>query len=190
MPFANVNLEYDLTRRQRLMVHLHGWIPGILPYLFVAGIMLGLIEIASVRSPWYWILAIFPLWVLRNFIAGFVNVIFVPLVHMDVVITEHGLGFMIGKQRWWAHLDSIVRIEKYHDDLWSFCCYHGECISVPVTLISDDTLAHIREKMKWAKTAEGVQASVQRGRQLVDLALGRDSSEAASLPDKKGKPDD
>ncbi len=190
MPFTDVNLHYDLTRRQRLTVHLRGWMPNILPYLFVVAIMMGLIAMAAMRSPWYWLLAIFPLWVMRGFIAGFANIIFVPLEHMDIRITEHTLGFVVGKQRWWTHLDSIVRIERFHDDLWTFCCYHGKCICVPVTMISDETLAHIRKKMAWANTPEGIQASVQRGHQVVNALLGRNPSAEASIPDKSGKPHD
>ena len=190
MPFTDINLQYDLTRQQRLTVHLRGWVPSILPYLFVVAIMMGLIAVAAVRSPWYWLLAIFPLWVLRGFIAGCVNIIFAPLEHMNILITEHTLGYMVGKERWWAHLDSIVRIERYHNDLWSFCCYHGEHICVPVTMISDETLAHIRAKMAWANTPEGVQASVQRGRQVVNAFLGRSPPADAPPPDKQGKPHD
>ncbi len=190
MPLTTCNLQYNLTRRQRLDVHLRGWVPGLTPYLIVVVIMSALVWVASWRSPWFLLLAIAPLWVLRNFIAGFVNIIFVPLQRMDITINEHGLGYMVGKQRWWVHLDSIVRIEKYRDDLWSFCCYHGECISVPTELINDETLAHIRAKNAWGKTAEGIQASVQRGRQLVDLAMGRDSPAASSSPDNQGKSND
>ena len=58
---------------------------------------------------------------------------------------------------------------------WSFRCYHGESFDVPVALINEETLAHIRHKVEWARTPEGFQAAVQRGRQL--LGLGKKESE-------------
>jgi hypothetical protein len=190
MPFTSCNLQYELTRRQRLDVHLSAWLPGLAPYLIVVAIMSVLIWAASLRSPWYLMFVLAPLWVMRGFIAGFVNIIFVPLQHMDIVINEDMLGFMVGNQRWWAHLDSIVRIERYRQDLWTFCCYHGEGINVPTTLISDETLAHIRAKSEWRKTKEGFQASVQRGRRVIGLLTGRNPPATSPSSNKQDKSND
>lgn len=59
------------------------------------------------------------------------NVALVPVQRMDIIINEHGLGFLAGGQRWWVFLDSIMQIAKFRDDLWSFRCYHGEMINIP-----------------------------------------------------------
>lgn len=190
MPFETRHLQYDLTRRQRWGVHFAAWLPALPQYLFVVALMVPLIWWASERSPWFLLFGIAPLWVLRGLIAGIVNIAVVPVQRMDILINEHGLGFMSDKHRLWVHLDSIVRIDRFRDDLWSFGCYHGEIISVPVALIDEETLAQVRKKMEWARTPEGVQAAVNRGRQLVGLAVK--GSEEAIPPHaaKGGKNDD
>ena len=185
MSFKTRHLRYDLTRRQRWDVHVAAWLPALPQYLFVVALMVPLIWWASQRSPWFLLFSIAPLWVLRGLIAGIVQVAFRPAQHMDIVINEHGLEFMAGKQRRWVHLDSIVRIDRHRDDLWTFACYHGEMISVPVSLISEEALAHVRARMEWARTPEGVQAAVNRGRQLVGLEV-KGSEEAMPPPAAKG----
>ena len=190
MTFQAVHLQYDLTRRQRWDVHLRAWLPALPQYLFVVALMVPLIWWASQRSPWFLLFSVAPLWVMRGLIAGIVNIAFVPAQHMDIIVNEHGLEFMAGKRRWWVHLDSVVRIDRFRDDLWSFGCYHGEMISVPVNLIDEETLAHVRAKVEWGRTPEGVQAAVNRGRQLVGLAV-KGSEEAIPPPAVKGgKSDD
>ena len=175
MPFESVHLQYDLTRRQRWDTHMAAWLPALPKYLFVAGVMVALTWLASYRSPWFLLFFLAPLWVLRGLIAAIVHIAWVPVRHEDIIINEDALGFMAGRQRLWAHLDSIVQIDKFRDDLWSFRCYHGESFDVPVALINEQTLEHIRRKVEWARTPEGFQAAVQRGRQV--LGLGKKESE-------------
>lgn len=189
MSLEPCHLQYDLTRRQRWDVHVGAWLPALPRYLFVVAVMALLIWGASLRSWWFLLFALAPLWVMRGFIAGILNIAFVPVQHMDIIINEHGLGWMTGGGRCWAFLDSIVQIHRFRDDLWSFLCYHGEMISVPASLISAEMLAHVRAKTEWARTPEGVQAAVHRGRLMVrSWATG--GKEAAAHPlDKQGKPD-
>lgn len=167
--FESVHLHYDLTRRQRWDTHVAAWLPALPKYLLVAGVMAALTWLASYRSPWFLLFLLAPLWVLRGLIAGIVHVAWVPVRHEDIIINEDALGFMAGGQRCWVHLDSLVQIERFRDDLWSFRCYHGESFDVPVTLLSDETLAHVRRKMEWARTPEGFEAAVNRGRQVLGL---------------------
>lgn len=171
MPFQSVHLQYELSRRQRWDTHVRGWLPALPQYLFVAGLMAGLTWLASHRSPWFLLFLLAPLWVLRGLIAGFVEIALVPMRKMDILIEEDVLGFMVGAQRWWVHLDSIVRIERYRAELWSFICYHGELFDVPVALVSEETLAHIRGKIQWAKTPEGFEAAANRGRRMLGLKV-------------------
>ena len=174
MPFQSAHLQYDLTRRQRWDSHVGGWLPALPKYLLVAGTMVALTWLASHRSPWFLLFLLGPLWVLRGLIAGFVQIAFVPVKHMDLVFEEDRLGFMVGAERWWVHLDSIVRIERFRDDLWTFVAYHGEAFDVPVNLVSEETLAHVRRKMEWARTPEGVEAALNRGRRVLGLKVPAD----------------
>ena len=156
----------------------------------VVAVMAPLIWAASLRSPWFLLFSLAPLWVMRGFVAGMLNIALVPLQRMDIIINEHGLGFLAGGQRWWVFLDSIVAIEKFRDDLWSFGCYHGEMISIPAALIGHETLAHVRAKSEWGRTPEGVRAAVQRGRALLGLSPIGDRAAANAPSDQQGRPDD
>ncbi len=180
------HLQYGLTRRQRWDVHVRAWLPALPRYLVVVGIMVPLIWAASLRSPWYLLFALAPLWVMRGFIAGFLNIAFVPAERVDVIINELGVGVLVGEERWWMFLDSIVQIAKFRDDLWSLGGYHGQSIDIPVALISEETLAHVRARSEWGRTPEGVEAAVQRGRAVLGLA----PTAAVPRPDQQGKPDD
>ncbi len=184
MSLEQSHLQYDLTRRHRWDAHFGAWLPQFPKYLFVVAIMALLIWAASLRSPWFLLFSIAPLWVMRGFIAGILNIAFVPAQHMDIIITEHGLGFLVGGKRWWVFVDSIVQIEKFRDDTWSFGCYHGEMICVPVSLISPETIAHMRAKSEWGRTPEGVQAALHRGRLVLDF-LATGGREAANPPSDK-----
>lgn len=179
------HLQYDLTRRQRWDAHVGAWLPALPRYLVVVGIMVPLIWAASLRSPWFLLFSLAPLWVIRGLIAGFLNIAFVPVQHMDVIINEHGLGFMAGGERWWVFLDSIVHVGKFRDDLWSFGCYHGEMIDVPAALIDAETLAHVRARSEWGRTPEGAQVAYQRGRFLLGL-----SATANRPSEPQAKPND
>jgi hypothetical protein len=180
------HLQYALTRHQRWDVHVRAWLPALPRYLVVVAIMAPLIWAASLRSPWYLLFSLAPLWVLRGFVAGFVNIAFVPMQRMDVVINELALGVLAGGERWWIFLDSIVRIERFREDLWSLVGYHGQAVDIPAALIGPETLAHVRARSEWGRTPEGVEAAVQRGRAV----LGLTSTAAIPRPDWQGKPDD
>jgi len=168
-------------------VHVGAWLPALPRYLVVVAIMVPLIWAASLRSPWYLLFSLAPLWVLRGFIAGFLNIALVPVQRMDVIITELGVGVLAGGERWWVFLDSIVAIAKFRDDLWSLTGYHGQIIDIPAALIDEETLAHVRARSEWGRTPEGVEAAVQRGRAV--LGLAPTGSFAGARPDERGKPD-
>jgi len=183
------HLHYGLTRRQRWDVHVGAWLPALPRYLVVVAIMVPLIWAASLRSPWYLLFSLAPLWVLRGFIAGFLDIALVPVQRMDVIINELAVGVLAGSQRWWVFLDGIVAIAKFRDDLWSFTGYHGQMIDIPAALIGAETLAHVRARSEWGRTPEGVQAAVQRGRMRLGLPPAGDR--ATNPPsDQQGKPDD
>ena len=171
MPFETVHLKYELSRRQRWDTYVRGWLPALPKYLLVAGTMVALTWLASHRSPWFLLFLLGPIWVLRGLIGGVVQVALIPTQRMDILIDEDKLGFMAGSERWWVHLDSIVRIERLRDDLWTFVAYHGEAFDVPVSLVTEETLAHVRSRMEWARTPEGVEAAVNRGRRVLGLKV-------------------
>src|ERR1700677_1018238 len=102
LPFE---LRYNLTRRQRLIPHLRIWgrhAPLII--VCVAGAAAGVVYLS------WWCLALLfcLLFIFRGFFIGFLNVVVVRRQFMDLVIEQNGLGFLVGKERWYFALDGLT----------------------------------------------------------------------------------
>jgi hypothetical protein len=101
---------------------------------------------------------------LRPLFVGLFDVLFVARREMDVVIEENGVGFMMGGQRWYLWLDAFTDIRKFRADTWTLQHWNGCVLHIAVSAIGEDVIDHIRAKMEWGRTPEGVQAVVERGR--------------------------
>ncbi len=139
LPF---HLQYELSRRQRLVPHLRIW--GLyVPML--GGILLGAVYLARHGSPgWALLAASFGLWLYRGFIVGLFQVIRRPVQPMDLEIQENGLGFLDGNQRWWIFLDGVIHIAQLQKDTWTIQHHNGTVINIPATAITPEQLEHIR----------------------------------------------
>ena len=109
---------------------------------------------------------------------------------MDIIINEHGLGFLARGDRYWVFLDSIVQIERFRDDTWTILCYHGQVINIPVSLISQETIGHMQAKSEYGRTPDGIRAAINRGYRMLDLLVTEGEDKRSSSPDGKGKPND
>ncbi len=168
MSFESCHIEYDLSRRQRLVAHFGVW-ARYLGYLIViiGGGTVLFVDLAVSVSPWFALLILLLLWFARGFIIGLVNVIFVAVQHMDVIVEENGLGYATGSDRFWIFLDGIIRIRKYSKDTWTIIHYNGTVINIPTAAIEERYVNHMRKKREWGKTPEGVQAVIDRGKRIV-----------------------
>ncbi len=127
------------------------------------------VALAVSVSPWLAPLILLPLGLVRGFIIGFVNVIFVGVQHMDVIVEENGLGYATESGRFWIFLDGIIRIQNYSKDTWTISHHNGTVISIPTAAIEERYVEHMRQKGEWGKTPEGVQAVIDRGKQIVQV---------------------
>jgi len=171
MSFEPCHVEYDLTRRQRLIAHLGVWSPYLGGLILVAGGGVGIIALSVADSLWFLMLIVLPLWLVRGFIVGFLNVIFVPVQHMEIFIEENALGYATEDDRLNVFLDGIIRIQKYSKDTWTISHYNGTVISIPVNVIEEQYIDHMRKMAEWGKTPEGVQAEIDRGKRIQELVL-------------------
>ncbi len=171
MSFESGHIEYDLSRRQRLVAHVGVWAPYLGGLVLIGGGGTALfVSLAVSVSPWLGLLILLPLWLVRGFIIGLVNVIFVGIHHMDVIVEENGLGYATESERLWIFLDGIIRIQKYSKDTWTIIHHNGTVVSIPTAAIEERYVEHMRKKWEWGKTPEGVQAVVERGKQIVKVA--------------------
>ena len=150
VPFKSCQIEYTLTRRQRLVAHLGVWALLLPLVIFLGGGgAVAIIALSVAVSPWFALMIIIPLFFTRRFIAGLLNVIFVRTVHIDITIEENGLncetkeGFGVA-----GNFDGITRIRRYSRDTWTMLTFEGIVINIPVDAIEQQYIDHIRAKAK------------------------------------------
>jgi len=139
-----VHISYELSRRQRLVAHLGTWLgdwPGFLLMLAVPAIV---VTLAVLKSPWFLALLLLP--PLMNNLPRFVAGLFVSLLcgseHMDVVIEEDRIGYLIGQNRLWLPLQEIVRLKRF-GDVWAIVS-HAANIYIPISVVDEKYVAHMR----------------------------------------------
>lgn len=186
MSFDSCHIEYDLGRRQRLVGHLGVWKPYLGGLILVGGAVALSVALFITVSPWFVLLSVLPLWLAWGFIVGLLRVLFVPMQHMDIIIEEKGLGFLVKGERFWVFLDGIIRIQKYSDDTWTILHRNGTVINIPVDAIEQRYVEHMRAMGEKGKTPEGVQAAIDRGRRMFEIeAMDREERRRR----KKERPD-
>ena len=150
-----IELQYDLTRRQRLIPHIRAW--GLSQLLVILG-AIG-VGFAVDRGPWWiaLIAALFVLWFGRGYVAGLWNVIFVKLQHMDIVIEDKGLGYLVGKERWYIFLDGLTAVRDLERTVWTIQHWNGTVVNIPKTMLSEDSLNFLRD---WVRRANDERAKL------------------------------
>jgi hypothetical protein len=99
MSFESCHIEYDLTRRQRLVAGLGVWAPYLGFVMIAVAGTAAVAALAAAVSRWWAFAIVLPLWIVRGFILGLVNVIAVPMQHMDIIVEENGLGYATKSDR-------------------------------------------------------------------------------------------
>lgn len=163
------HLQYELSRRQRLVPHLRIWVPG-LPLVAASVLMFALCVFAKW---WLFPLLLLVLWFCKGFWIGLIDVVAHPVRKMDVIVEENGLGFLVGGQRWWIFLDGVVGIDRFCRDTWTIRHHNGHVINIPVSAISEEQLQHIRDAAKKGHTPEGIHGVLERGRRLQEMRKER-----------------
>jgi hypothetical protein len=171
MPEIPFQLQYVLTRRQRILPHLRIWIP-YLPA--VIGATVGAIFLV-VGKWWLFPLSLFLLWLFRGFWIGLVDWAIHPVKQMDIIVEQNGLGFMMAGQRWWLFLDGMTRVERMWSGTWTLCHHNGHVVHIPAAVITDEQVDFIRRVAAKGRTPEGVRAVIERGRKLQQMDKARET---------------
>jgi len=168
MAVVPFELRYTLNRRQRLLPHLALWGPlSLIVPLGLAGLLAGL-----AWSWWLVLPVLFYFWFFGNFFRGLLDVALRPVVPMDLRVEENGLGFLAGDERWWLFLDGLTGIGQLALGVWTLSHFNGSVVHIPADVITEDQLAHLRARMEFGKTPEGIQAVIERGRRLAAMDEG------------------
>ena len=141
-------LHDDLTRRQQLFPPIRMW--GLAQLLVILGAV-G-VGLAVDRGPWWIapIAALFVLWCGRGYIAGLWNVLFVKEQHTGIVIEDKGLGYVVGKERWYVFLDGLAAVRDLERTVWTLQRWNGTVVNIPKTMFSMDSLNLLRD---WVRRA-------------------------------------
>ncbi len=144
------HLQYELTRRQRLVPHVKIW-RHYAPLVIVS--VLGAAAAAVVWSWWFLVLLVAPLLMFRGFFVGLLNVALVRRAHMDIVIEHNGLGFLGGNERWYFALDGLTAFSKLADDVWTAQHWNGCVVNIPADLLDAEQVEFLRD---WVIEADAI----------------------------------
>ena len=166
LPQVPFHLRYDLNRRQRLVPHVAIWGPV---GLIGVGAVAGPLYLAVFASPWWAFVAFVLLWIFRRFFVGILDVVIHPVRHMDVVVEENGLGFLIGRERWYIFLDGILDIRKFRKDTWTIQHFNGTVIHVLASAITDEQIDYLKAAAERGRDPEVIKAVIERGRRIQEI---------------------
>jgi hypothetical protein len=165
-----VRLRYSLSRWQRLvpLLRIHGW--GSVLFIVLLDPFFGYAAVENARRGdacgvvFFIGMAAGLILLFRPSFVGLIDVLLVSRREMDVEIEENGAGILIRGERWYLWLDGFTDMRKFRDDTWTLQHWNGWVLHVAASAIGEDVIAHIRAKMEWGRTPEGVEAVVERGR--------------------------
>jgi hypothetical protein len=102
------------------------------------------VTLAVLKSPWFLALLLLPPLMnnLPRFVGGLLASLFCGSEHMDVVIQEDRIGYLIGQTRLWLPLHEIVRVKRF-GDVWAIVS-HAANIYIPISVVDEKYITHMR----------------------------------------------
>jgi hypothetical protein len=143
-------LRYDLTRRQRLIPHLRIWQRHA---FLVIVCVFGAAAALFCRSWWYFVLLLCLLFIFRGFFVGLLNVALIRRQHMNIVVEQNGLGFLVGNDRWYFALDGLTAFDSLAEGVWTVQHWNGSVVNIPVELLSPEQVQFLRD---WVIEADAI----------------------------------
>ena len=142
------HLRYTLNRWQRLIPHVRHW--HVMGPLFVASFVMFLTA-AFNQSVWFFLAALITAYFGRGYILGLADVALHPVREMDIIIEPLGIGFLIGSERCYVHMDGVLSIQQLTKGIWTIAHHNGTVINVPSDRMPHACVTHIRAAIdgKW-----------------------------------------
>jgi hypothetical protein len=172
-------LQYSLSRSQRpelyARMHLRWWSILFIPFCLA---VLTFFVWQAIESAWrrdacgvavFGGLTLLPLLHVLGLFESLLDVLIVPVRHMDVEVEENGAGVLLGRERWWLFLDGFTDLTRFRADTWTLEHFNGCVLHITASAISDDQLNHIRAAMRRGRTPEGIRAVIERGKQIEEI---------------------
>jgi hypothetical protein len=165
-------LQYKLNRRQRLVPLWRIWGVAVTPFVVVMLIFFAVATVVSILflRPWdvvlFGSLGVVTFFLYRELFVGLMDVVRFPLRKMDIVVELNAADILLGGERWRLFLDGITEMRKYRRDTWTIQFWNGTLLHIDGSAITEDQVGHLRAAMEHGRTAEGIQAVIERGRKM------------------------
>jgi hypothetical protein len=136
-----VHLQYELTRRQRVMVHMRIWTPQWI----VIGACVAITPAGMATYWWYIAVPVVVIWFWREFFIGLRDALSQSGGQMDIVIEKTELGIEVPDGRIWAEHVGIIDIRKHVRDVWTVHYAGGEVINIPAAMVTNAQVEYMRK---------------------------------------------
>lgn len=136
------HLHYTLSRRERLAVELHPWLPAIAGSL---GFVVGAAYLAITVTPWLLLLLLLPVLLFRGLFGFLGEIVFRAARPVEVVVDETTLTVHSRGQRQVHSLDDIIQVFRSEDhNTWTVLHLDGLNLTIPATAITEEQLDYLK----------------------------------------------
>jgi hypothetical protein len=139
LPF---HLHYTLSRRQRLAVELHPWLPAIAGSL---GFVIGAAYLSLTVTPGFLLLLLLPVVVFRG-LFGFVGELVLHSARpVEVIVDDETLEVVSRGQRQSHQLTGIIQVFRSEDrSTWTVLHLDGLILTIPTPAITAEQLDYLK----------------------------------------------
>jgi hypothetical protein len=135
-------LHYFLTRRQRLAVELHPWLPAIAGTI---GFLVGVLYLVLFVSVWFLWLVLLPVIAYRGLFAFLLDIAVRSGQPVDVVVEDDRMSVRIDDDEHWLALDGIFQVCRSEGgSTWTVLHLDGTVLTIPADAIALEELDYLK----------------------------------------------
>jgi len=139
---SSFHLHYTLSRRQRLAVELHPWLPAIAGSL---GFVMGATYLTLTVSPGFLLLLLVPAVAFRGLFGFFGELILQPARPVAVFVDDTTLEVLSQGHRQAHPLDGIIQVYRSEDrSTWTVLHLDGLILTIPASAITEEQLDYLK----------------------------------------------
>ncbi len=135
-------LRYALTRRQRLAIELHPWLPAIAGTI---GFLTGALYLVVFVSTWFSLLFLLPVIAYRGLFGFFLDIILRSRQPVEVAVEDERLGIAIDGNHRWLSLEGIFQVFRCENGAtWTVLHLDGTELIIPAAAIAAEELDYLK----------------------------------------------
>jgi hypothetical protein len=135
-------LCFTLTRRQRLAVELHPWLPAIAGTI---GFVIGALYLVLFVSGWFLLLFLLPVIAYRGLFVFLLGIAFCSRQPVEVTVEEGRFGVRIDGDDRWHSLEGIFQVFRSETGAaWTVLHLDGTVLTIPADAIAFEQLEYLK----------------------------------------------